>query len=150
MSLVFLFNRNVKTLTSNDLSLPIFPAKPEVCFHQIEVLVLTYSFLPPANYPCLFQCQTPNPTLWKVLSLQPSLVVLLSHIPPHSMILPLGSSKLPFSQDSIPLSLPRPVPPGATYPKFSPHFRPLAPPSPPQRKEAGVGREEGRHSARER
>lgn len=65
------------------------------------------------------------------------------------MILPLGSTRLPFPQDSIPLSLPRPAPPGATYPKFSPHFKPLAPPS-PQRKEAGVEREEGRHSARKK
>lgn len=31
------------------------------------------------------------------------------------------------------------MPPGATYPKFSPHFRPLAPPSPPK----GRRREEG-------
>lgn len=64
--------------------------------------------------------------------------------PLHPLILPLGSTRLPFPQDSTPLSLPRPVPPGATYPKFSPHFRPLAPPSPPKE---GGGRRERRGAA---
>lgn len=31
----------------------------------------TYSSLSPAYYPCFFQCQAPNPTLWEALGLQP-------------------------------------------------------------------------------
>lgn len=92
--------------------------------------------------PLALQCQAPNPTLIS-LSLQFS-TPSLPPIPSHPITLPLGSTRLPFPQDSTPLSLPRPVPPGAAYPKFSPHFRPLAPPSPP---EEGGGRRERRGAA---
>lgn len=95
---------------------------------QTKYHVFTYSSLPPAYYPCRFQCQASNPTLGRNPGSSTNLV-------PHPFLpfhpIP-ASTRLPFPQDSTPLSLPRPAPPGATYPKFSPHFRPLAPPSPPK------------------
>lgn len=88
-----------------------------------------------------FQCQVPNPTLSEA-SLAP-LPFLPFH--PNSMILPLGyTTTLPFPQDSTPHFLPRPVPPGATYPPSSPHTSGLWPrlPSPPPPQ--GRRREEGK------
>lgn len=118
------------------LLLPIFPAKPNTMFSP------THPHLLPIT-PDSSNAKSLTPLFEEALGSSTSLVPL-----PFLHSTPLQD---PLDFHSLRIQLPSPChalcPPGLLTPKFSPHFRPLAPPS-PQRKEAGGRREEGRHSAR--
>lgn len=118
------------TLISNDLPHLYCQPNSVPCFH---LLISTSCLLHSAS-----SIAKPLTPLFE----KPVYVPSFSPIPPYSLILPLGHTTLPFPQDSTPLFLPRPVPPGATYPQVLPTLQASGPAFPPPKE--GGGRRERR------